>query len=86
LVTFNDLTIHNLEEAMKVEFPRSSNIASATYDADTEVLEIEFKRSGSVYRYFAVPQRLFEGLEKAASAGQYFSERIRDKFRTVQIK
>lgn len=57
----------------------SRSITSFGYHAGARVLEIEF-RHGALYRYLAVPQALFEGLQKAESKGRYFSQKIRDHF------
>lgn len=62
----------------------SSNIASVGFDPDRNVLEIEFK-SGGIYQYLDVPQIVFNNLERASSVGRYFSEHIRDQYRTIKI-
>jgi len=54
----------------------SSNLASVGYDPQTRTLEIEF-RDGAVYRYFHVPQHIYEGLMYAASHGRYFDAWIK---------
>ena len=54
----------------------SSNLASAGYDPDSRILEIEFN-SGSVYQYYAVPQHEYEGLMRADSHGSYFNAHIK---------
>lgn len=59
---------------------RSSMIDRAAYDADASILCIRFRDSGS-YFYFDVPEELFEGLCTAASAGTFFKDRIKDRFR-----
>jgi hypothetical protein len=59
---------------------RSSMIDRAAFDAETSVLCIRFRGSGS-YFYFDVPEALFDGLCRAASAGAFFNARIRDRFR-----
>lgn len=59
----------------------SSVLASAGYDARIAVLELEF-RSGEVYRYFAVPPSVHDGLLAAPSAGRFFTQRIRDRYPT----
>jgi|21_taG_2_1085346.scaffolds.fasta_scaffold14282_2 lysyl-tRNA synthetase class 2 len=70
---------------MKTSFPRSSNIASAEYDANKSVLTIEFK-NGGMYLYSGVPKTVFDGLIQAPSAGRYFASRIRDKFATTKLR
>jgi hypothetical protein len=57
----------------------STTLASAGHDANSATLELQF-RSGAVYRYFAVPQRVFEDLLQAKSKGLYFNQNIRDKY------
>ena len=63
----------------------SAAIASAGYDADTAVLELEFT-SGDVYRYFAVPPSVHRALREADSAGRFFQEKIRDVYPVEQIR
>lgn len=55
----------------------SSNIASVGYDSQMGILEIEFQ-SGSVYRYYRVPQSHYQGLMRASSHGQYFDAYIKN--------
>lgn len=62
----------------------SSVIASAGYDPRTAVLEIEFT-TGDVYRYFAVPPSIHRGLRVAASAGRFFTERIRNVYPSQHV-
>lgn len=57
----------------------SSAIASVGYDRDREELEVEF-RSGNVYRYFRVPEEVYEELLRASSKGRYFGENIRGQY------
>lgn len=56
---------------------RSEALRSVGYDPDERILEIEFA-SGLVYRYFDVPQDVYEGLMTAPSHGEYFARHIRD--------
>ena len=62
---------------------RSSVIASVGYDAETAVLEVEF-RSGDVYRYFAVPPSVHRALIEADSPGAYFNKHVSDHYPTRQ--
>ncbi len=57
----------------------SSLLAAMTY-SDHASLDLVFK-SGAVYRYFAVPARIVEGLRAAPSPGAYFHSQIRNRFR-----
>jgi KTSC domain len=60
---------------MKRSPVHSSMMVSVGYDASHFILEIEF-RSGHVYRYFAVPLSVFQGLLNAASIGRFFHAEI----------
>lgn len=55
-------------------------IDHAAFDADASILRIRFRDSGS-YFYFGVPEALFDGLCRAASAGTFFNRLIKDRFR-----
>ena len=57
----------------------SGAIASAGYDADAAVLELEFT-SGEIYRYYAVPPSVHRSLLSAESAGRYFRDHIREVY------
>jgi hypothetical protein len=55
----------------------SSLLAAATY-SDHATLDLVF-RTGAVYRYFAVPARVVEGLRTAPSTRAYFHRQIRHR-------
>jgi hypothetical protein len=57
----------------------SSLLAAMRY-SDRATLDLVF-RNGTVYRYFAVPARVVEGLRTAPSPGAYFHRHIRNHFR-----
>ena len=57
----------------------SSVIRSVGYERATATLEIEF-HSDKVYRYFAVPHAVYQGLVGAPSVGAYFNEKVRDRY------
>jgi len=57
----------------------SSNLASADYNEETEVMTITF-RSGATYSYRGVPKDTYESLISASSPGQFFSRNIRSSF------
>ncbi len=50
----------------------SSVLLSIGYDMTTGTLEIEFN-SGSVYRYYDVPEPIYEQLMTAESKGGFFN-------------
>ena len=64
---------------MRREAVESSAIRSVGYERATATLEIEF-HSDKVYRYFAVPHAIYEGLVGAESVGAYFNEKIRERY------
>lgn len=55
----------------------SEALRSVGYDPDRRVLEIEFG-SGTVYRYFDVPEDIYVDLMKSRSHGEFFAHHIRD--------
>lgn len=59
---------------------QSSVISRIAYDQEARVLDIWFHDSGR-YCYFEVPPDIYEGLRTAPSAGRYFVEQIRGRFR-----
>ena len=58
----------------------SSVIRSFRYEQPSHTLAITFV-SGRRYRYFDVPETLAEAMETARSKGEFFNEKIRDRFR-----
>ena len=59
---------------------RSTNLASVGYSPEFQVLDVEFRRRGDLYRYFFVPPRVYAELLRASSLGAYFNRFIRDRF------
>lgn len=59
-----------------INTPESSNIKRWKYDADQEVLTVEFNY-GAQYSYDGVPQRVIDVMAKAESTGKYFNSRIK---------
>jgi hypothetical protein len=64
---------------MERQIVSSSSLVSVGYDADNEILEIEF-RQGAIYRYFNVPAFEYERLMSAGSHGTYFHGNIKDRY------
>ena len=56
----------------------SSLLSSMGYSIEA-TLELEF-RSGAIYRYFAVPQAVFQELIAAESKGAYLNRQLRNRF------
>ena len=61
----------------------SSLLASISYSIHA-TLDLRF-RSGASYRYFAVPQRVFDELLVAESKGAYFNRNVRGRFRYQRL-
>ena len=58
----------------------SSDLSAVGYDADAQVLYISF-HSGGLYRYFDVPEAVYQGLLSASSKGRFFHAHIRNVYR-----
>lgn len=61
------------------EFPNSSTIAAAGYDAESRTLRVRFA-SGGIYLYEDVPGEIFSGLLDARSPGSFFAKRVRTAY------
>ncbi len=57
----------------------SSSIASIGYEAATRELEIEFRESGDVYRYFDVPEEEYAAILAADSRGTYLNQVFKER-------
>ena len=62
----------------------SSSIKSVGYDVATAVLEVEFHKYGT-FRYYKVPEFLYQGLMIASSKGAFFNSRIREHFESEEM-
>ena len=58
----------------------SSMISRVAYDEHERTLSIWFRESGR-YVYFDVPPPVFDGLRQAPSAGRFFNEAIKRRYR-----
>lgn len=57
----------------------SSTIAAMGYDAKRRVLEIVFRDSGEVYRYFDVPPEEYRSFLDAPSKGAYLNHTFKPR-------
>ena len=71
--------------ALELEPVRSSNIAAIGYDAEQQVLQVEFA-NGGVYRYMDVPQGVVDDLLSAPSIGRFFGRNVRNKYTTGKVR
>ena len=65
-----------MSEFQKVQ---SSIIKAVSYDEDSEVLRVKFKK-GAVYQYHGVKKETFKKLRLAPSIGSYFCNKIRNDY------
>jgi hypothetical protein len=65
--------------ATKRQKVSSSLLKSVGYDAEQQVLEIEFQ-NGRLYQYFDVPATEYQELMSASPLGSYFNDYIRDDY------
>jgi hypothetical protein len=75
---------------MNRETVESSQLKSVGYDAEKQILEIEFKGKGEaiggVYQYLDVPQHIHRELMAAESIGRYFGPNVRGKFQFKKLE
>ena len=55
----------------------SSSLKSVAYLAADNILEVEFMNGGNIYRYYNVPEQVYNQLMSAESLGSYFYKNIR---------
>ena len=70
---------------MKLTLVESTTLATVAYDADRQLLQIEF-RDRTTYRYRRVPADVHAGLLHAPSKGSYFNRVIRGQFMFTRIR
>ena len=58
---------------------RSTAIAAASYETDTETLEVEFV-NGRSYTHEGVPLDVYEGLVSAGSPGSFYNAAIKGQY------
>jgi len=63
---------------------KSRILRSVGYDESSKILEIEFQ-TGLVYEYSGVPSKVYKDLMSSDAMGKYFSEKVRNRFRTKQM-
>ena len=69
---------------MNPEPVKSSVIASIGYDAEAEILEVEF-HSRRRYRYFGVPPSVHRELLEADSIGAFFNTVIKPNYEVREV-
>jgi lysyl-tRNA synthetase class 2 len=70
---------------MKTIAVDSTTLRTVGYDAERQLLQIEF-HNRSIYQYFEVPATVYQELLKAPSKGAYFNRSIRSRFDFTLVK
>ena len=70
---------------MKTIAVDSTTLRTVGYDAERQLLQIEFQNR-SIYQYFHVPKAVYAALLQAPSKGAYFNRSIRPRFDYAQVK
>ena len=63
-----------------IETPGSSNIARFCYDAESQILTVDFLKGGR-YNYYDVSEVVFEQMKSASSKGQFLSQNVKGSYR-----
>ena len=63
----------------------SDAISSIRYDPKAQTLDIEFKATGEIYRYFEILEDEYKKLLTADSKGAYLNSQIKPKYRATKI-
>lgn len=58
----------------------SDNIKAVGYDVKEYILEVEFHKGNSLYRYEKVSPEAYKGLIEAESPGKFFQIMIKGKY------
>jgi len=70
---------------MKTIAVDSTTLRTVGYDAERQLLQIEFQNR-SIYQYFEVPATVYEELLQASSKGAYFNRSVRPRFDFALVK
>ena len=65
---------------MRREPVDSSAIKSIGYDEDKEVVEVEIRETGKIYKYYDVPLEDYLALIEADSIGSYYNKVFKLEF------
>jgi hypothetical protein len=75
-----------LIKVMQRHTVQSSALNSAGYDPTAKILELEFRDSGGIWRYFGFSGSSFKKFMGADSLGNYFVTKIKGKYPELRIK
>ena len=63
----------------------SEMIQSFGYDEENGILEIEFKKGGSIWQYYEFAEIHWNDFYYAESKGRYFLQNIKGRYREAKI-
>jgi hypothetical protein len=72
--------------SLKRESPMSAAIRHIHYKPDLEELSIWFGPDFRRYKYYDVPEFLYEALRDADSRGQFFNQSIKGRFECEKVE
>lgn len=72
--------------AVKRSRVSSSAIRSIGHDKEKKRLEVEFRKSGSVYAYRGVSTRSANNLKNASSIGRHFVKNVRNDYPYERVR
>ncbi|TMJ35195.1 MAG: KTSC domain-containing protein [Alphaproteobacteria bacterium] len=58
----------------------SAAISRIVYEPEMQTLNIWFRETGELYRYYDVPPRVYDAFRKAMSKGRFFNRHIKDRY------
>jgi hypothetical protein len=64
----------------------SSSLASITHDPKEHMLDVQFRRTGHVYRYFDVPRTIYNALLESDSQDAFLNQIIKPNFESVRME
>ena len=63
----------------RTRFPDSAAVRAIAYDARRHMLDVTFV-DGGTYRYFDMPEEVFDRFRNAESAGRFMHEEILEQY------
>jgi hypothetical protein len=70
---------------MDRELINSTMIVSIGYDMQFAILEIEFRKGGSIWQYYDFPEYSWNEFHFCESHGKYFLANIKNQYREVRV-
>lgn len=74
-----------MAQVEKTRFPDSTAVSAIAYRAREHALDVTFV-SGGVYRYFDVPEEVFDRFRYAESAGRFMHEEILEQYEFERLR